>query len=159
MARGLAAELPEILDVVERHGRRRKNFASGSDFMDARQIQQGIEQHRGVSIGEHEAVAVRPERIFRIVAQKLLPQRIGDRSQTHGRSGMARIRLLHRVYRKSANRVDTQLIEFATGGDRLVTHGHQFSPGKPALLPYACSLDEVSADMVTPAPTGPKFTS
>jgi hypothetical protein len=45
---------------------------------------------------------------------------------------MARIRLLHRVYRKSANRVDTQLIELAAGGDRLVTDGHHFSPCKLA---------------------------
>src|ERR1700674_3312811 len=135
MPRRLAADLPEILDLIERQGRRWKNFALRTYFSHARQMQQGIEQHGSVPIGKHEAVAVGPDWIFRVITQKLLPQTVGDRSESHRRTGMARVRLLHRVHRKSANRVDTQLIELCTGGDRLATQSHKFSPRKSASAP------------------------
>ena len=134
MARRFAADLPEILDLIERQRRSRKNFAVGTYFAHARQMQQGIQQHGGVPVGEHEAVAVRPDRIFRVIAQKLLPQTVGYRSQRHRRPGMPRVRLLHRVHRKRANGVDTQLVELCTGGDRLITDSHQFSPRKSACV-------------------------
>src|SRR5882762_2927176 len=111
-------------------------------------MQQGIEQHGSVSIGKHEAVAVRPDRIFRVIAQKLLPQTVGDRSESHRRTGMARVRLLYRVHRKSANRIDTQLIELCTGGDRLVTDSHQFSPRKISWRCRTHKLDEISAQWI-----------
>jgi hypothetical protein len=61
---------------------------------------------------------------------------------------MARVRLLYRVHRKSANRVDTQLIELRTGGDRLVTDSHQFSPRKSASAAVLTKLDEISAKWI-----------
>src|SRR5208337_1902403 len=145
MPRRFAAELPEIFDVVERHRRRRKNFALGTDFAHARQMQQGIQQHGGVPIGEHEAVAIRPSWILRVIAQKLLPQTVGDGSQRHRRSGMTGVRLLYRVHRKRANRVDTQPVEFCTGGDSLVTDSHQCPPRKSACVAVLTKLDEISA--------------
>src|SRR6202158_5162105 len=147
MPRRLAANLSEILDLVERDGGRRKNFALPTYFSHARQMQQGIQQHGGVPIGEHEAVAVWPDRIFRVIAQKLLPQTIGDRSQRHRRPGMARVRLLYRVHRKRANRIDTHLIELCTGGDRLVTDSHQLSPRKSAGAALT-KLDEIKAQWI-----------
>src|SRR5271165_1001937 len=121
-----AAELAEILDLVERQGGSRKHLAVSCYFSYARQMQQGVQQHRGVPVGEDETVAIRPDGIFGVIAKELLPEAISDRSQRHGRSGMARVRLLHRVHRKGANRVDTELIELRTGGgDRLVTDCHQ----------------------------------
>src|SRR6202521_2131477 len=132
MPRGLAADLPEILDLIERQGKSRKNFALRTYFAYSHQLQQGIQQNGGVPIGEHETVAVRPDRIFWVIAQKLLPQTVRDRSEIHRRPGVTRVRLLHRVHRKSTNRVDTQLIELCTSGDRLVTDSHQLSPRKSA---------------------------
>ena len=125
MAGSLAAELAEILDLIQRHCRLAEDFALGTDCLDAGQMKQGIEQHGSVSVGEHETVAVWPDRVFRVVAQKLLPQTVGDRGQRHRCARMAGIRLLHGVHRKSADGVDTQLIELRTGGgDRLVTDCH-----------------------------------
>ena len=50
MARGLGAELAEILDFVHRQGI-------------TRQMQQRVQQHRGMAVRQHEAVAVPPGRI------------------------------------------------------------------------------------------------
>src|SRR5271155_1159509 len=106
-----------------------------------------VQQHGRVSIRQHETVAVRPDGVFRVIAEKLLPQTVGDWSQSHRRSGMAGVCLLHRIHRKSANRVDTQLIELCTGGgDRLVTDGHQSLLAKRAAeTALILKLDDIDA--------------
>ena len=45
-----------------------------------------------MSVGQHEAVAVRPNRIVRIEAQKALPQRVNNRRQGHRCARVAGIR-------------------------------------------------------------------
>src|SRR6201987_472428 len=65
--------------------------------------------------GEHKAIAIRPDRIFRIEAQKLLPQAVNHGSHSHGGAGMPRIRLLHRIHGQGANRVNAQLIPLFAG--------------------------------------------
>ena len=81
------------------------------DGLDARQVQQRIEQHRRMADREHEAIAVWPDGIVRIEPQMPLPQRVGDRRQGHGRAGVARVGLLDRVHRQRADGVDTESVE------------------------------------------------
>ena len=64
----------------------------GVDRLHAGEMQHRIEQHRGVAVGQHEAVAIGPDRIVRIEAQEMLPQRVNHRRQGHRRAGMAGIR-------------------------------------------------------------------
>src|SRR5208283_734267 len=128
MAGSLAVELAEILDVVERNGGRGEDFARGTYFAHARQMEKRIKKHGRVAIREHKAVAVRPMRILRVVAQKLLPEAVGDRSESHGSSRMAGVRFLHGIHGERANCVDTQLIELFSGDYRLVTDRHPRAP-------------------------------
>ncbi len=107
-----AGELAELLDVVERDGVRPLVLVLEVRG-DLRQVQQRIEQHRRVADRQHEAVAVGPVRVRRIVAQQLLPQRVADRRHAHRRAGMAGLRLLHGIHRQGADRVDGDLVDVA----------------------------------------------
>ncbi|MDQ0687590.1 hypothetical protein QFZ56_006553 [Streptomyces achromogenes] len=75
----------------------------------------GVEGQRGVSRGQHEAVAPGPLRIGRIVPHHLLKDRVGDRGQTHGRSGMPVAHLLHGVGRQQSGGVDRTPVGFGPG--------------------------------------------
>src|SRR5208337_975698 len=57
MPGGLAAELTETLEIIERE-------------VIAGQIERAVEQHRAVSGGEYEAVAAVPARILRVMAHE-----------------------------------------------------------------------------------------
>ena len=69
----------------------------------AGQVQQRIEQHRTVAVGQHEAVAVDPGRIGRVVAQVLHPERLGDLGHAHGRARVSAIGLLHGIDREDSD--------------------------------------------------------
>ena len=71
----------------------------------AGEVQQRVEQHRAVAVGEHEAVAVGPFRIGGIVAQMAGPQRQRDLGHAHGHARMAGVRRLHRVHGQRAHGV------------------------------------------------------
>ena len=86
-----------------------------ADRLHAGEVQHRIEQHRSVPGREHEAVAVRPDRVFRIEAKELLPERVGDRRHRHRRAGVPGIGGLHRVHRERADRVDAELVDIAHG--------------------------------------------
>ena len=83
-------------------------------------MQHRVEQHRGVPVGQHEAIAVRPDRILGIEAQKVLPQRVSHRRHRHRRAGMARIGLLHRIHRE----VRMVLMQSSSIEDAVVMVGH-----------------------------------
>ena len=104
MAGTFAVELTELLDVVEAQCRAVLGLHAGK-------MDQGIEQHRGMPVRQHEAVAVGPGRLLRVEAQELLPQGVGHRRQGHRRAGMARIGLLHRIHGQGADGVDAKLVE------------------------------------------------
>ena len=74
-------------------------------------MQQRVLQHRAVAVREHEAVAIRPVRIGRIVAQMPRPQRDGDFGHAHRHAGMAALRGFDGVHRQRADRVG----EFGVG--------------------------------------------
>ena len=113
MARRAAAELAEFADLVQRHGQFVGHFA----VLDLLARRPGAAWHRAASRhGRKRARSGRGPgqmRIGRIVAQHLVPQRIGDRRQRHGRAGMAALGRFDRIHGQRADRVDRKLIEMS----------------------------------------------
>ncbi|MGY4305896.1 hypothetical protein ACVIJ6_003139 [Bradyrhizobium sp. USDA 4369] len=93
MAGGQRIDLAEALDLVERH------------LLVAGEIQQRIQQHRAVTGGQHEAVAVRPGGRCSIIFQHAGEQHGGDVGGAHRQAGMARFRLLDGIHRERADGV------------------------------------------------------
>ncbi len=143
MAGAPAAELPEILDVRERDSQRTQNLAVLSHIFDAGEVQHGIQKHGRMSGGENKTIAVRPVRVARVVAQKLLPENVGERRHRHRRAGMPGDGGLHSVHRKRANRVDAQHFHRAGGilnGSAGIGHAHDYS--FVAVRPIMCERRE-----------------
>ncbi len=115
VAGALRAELAEVLEVVEGHRRLAEPLVLAVDRLHAGEVQERVEQRRGVAGRQHEAVAVRPDRVSRVEAQELLPERIGDRCHRHRRARMAGVRLLHGIHRERANGVDGQAVDVGNG--------------------------------------------
>jgi len=115
VARRLAVQLAEVLQIVD------GQIVAG-------EVQQGVDQHRAVAVGEHETVAVGPVRVGRVVAQVVVPQHLGDLGHAHGRAGMAGIGLLHGVHGQGADGagqlVEHGFLEVAESGS-----GHPYSLG------------------------------
>ena len=88
-----APPLPKRLQVVEGQ-------------VVAGQIQEAVEQHAAVTGGEHEAIAVRPMGIARVVSQMALPERVRHRRRAERQPGMARVRLLDGIDRECADAID-----------------------------------------------------
>ncbi len=88
----LRVQLPEALQLLEGQ-------------VVAAQMQERVQQHRAVPVREHEAVAVVPARIRRVMAQMAAPQRDGDLRHAHGHSRVARVGGLHRVHGEYADGV------------------------------------------------------
>src|SRR6266566_2008420 len=105
-----AVELAKILDVVEAD-RRIVGDAVAYDAAYPCQMKQAVKQHGGVACRQDKAVAVRPQRVGRVVTKELLPQRVSDRSQGHRRTGVARLRFFYRIDSQRADRVDTLFVE------------------------------------------------
>jgi hypothetical protein len=93
VARGQRAPLPEVLDLLHRHG------------LEAGQVQQGIEQHRAVAGRQHEAVAVGPVGLGGVELQELAPQHRGDVGHAHRHALVAGLGLVDGVHGKDADRV------------------------------------------------------
>jgi hypothetical protein len=87
------APLAKLLQVVQR------DVVAG-------EVERRVLEHAGVAGGEDEAVASGPGRIGRVVTHHVAVEQIGDRRERHRRAGMPGVRLLHRVHRERANRVD-----------------------------------------------------
>ena len=125
MAGSVATELAELLEVVERDRGLRQDFGLVGGGFDSGQIEHRVQQHGRVAVRKNEAVAIGPDGVGGIVAQKLLPQNIGDRGQAHGRAGMAGVGLLHAVNGQSADGVDAQAVELFSGQYRLIAYRHE----------------------------------
>ena len=113
MAGAFAAELPKPLDIVERDRGLAETLVFGIDGFHAAEMQHRVEQHRGMAIGKNEAIAIWPDRIVRIEAQKVLPDGVDHRRQCHRRAGVAGIGLLHGVHRQRANCIYALLVNCA----------------------------------------------
>ena len=92
VTRRLAVQLTEFFDLVHRQ-------------VVTCQVQQGIDQHGAVSVGQHKAVTVWPQRVGRVVAQVAVPQNLGHLSHAHGRTWVAGFSGLHGVHGQEADRV------------------------------------------------------
>ncbi len=90
MARGLAVQLAEVLQVVDGQ-------------VVAGQVQQRVDQHRAVAVGQHEAVAIGPQRVGRAVFQMVAPEHFGDVRHAHGGTGMAAVGFLHGIHAEGAD--------------------------------------------------------
>jgi len=99
MAGCLRMQLAEILQVVDRE-------------IVAGQVQEGVDQHRAVAIGHHEAVAVGPVRVCRVVAQVATPEYLGDFGHAHRGAGVAGIGLLYCIHRQCADGAGNGIEDF-----------------------------------------------
>jgi hypothetical protein len=73
-------------------------------------MKQRIKERTSVSGRENEAIPVRPQGIARIEFEQAIPERVCHGRLTQGQPKMARVCLLHHVYREEAEGVDAQLI-------------------------------------------------
>ncbi len=96
MAGGGGAPLAEVLDVFHRYR------------LEAGEVKQRVEQHRTVTGGEHETVAVGPVRLLRVVLQELGPQHGGDVGHAHRHALVAGLRVVNCLHRQDADRVGHQ---------------------------------------------------
>ncbi len=103
MAGRLRAQLPEAAQLVHRQ-------------VVAGQMQQRVQQHRAVAVGDDEAVAIRPPRIGGIVAQVPVPQGDRDFGHAHRHARVAALRGFDRIHRQGADGVGEQGIGDGGGG-------------------------------------------
>ena len=100
------ADLPEALDLIDRHR------------LVAEQMKERIKQHRAVTGREHEAVAIGPGRIGRIEFQEAREQHGGDVGGAHRQARVTGLRLLDGVHRQRANRIRHAVVLGAGGRTR-----------------------------------------
>jgi hypothetical protein len=99
MPRRLAAQLPKPANIVERDRGLADGFVFGIHGLRASEKEHRPQQHRRVTVGQYEAVAIGPDRILRIEPHHAIPQRVHERGQRHRRAGMAGVGGLHRIDR------------------------------------------------------------
>jgi hypothetical protein len=90
---GFAVDLAEPLQLVQGH------------ILEAGQIEQAVEQHRGVAVRQYKTVAVEPMRIRRIELHEIPKENGRDVGHAHGRAGMAALGLLHGIHGKKPDAV------------------------------------------------------
>ena len=71
----------------------------------AREVQQGVEQHGRMPVGEYKAVAVEPQGIGRIMPETVPPEGFGHIGHAEGRTGVAGAGFLNSVHGKGADGV------------------------------------------------------
>ena len=77
MPGGLRMQLAEVFDVVDRHR------VPG-------QMQHRVQEHRRMTVRQHETVAIEPRGIVRVVLEHLAPEHFTDVGETHRRTGVTR---------------------------------------------------------------------
>ena len=105
VAGGLGAELTEGLEVVD-----------GQAV--AEQVQKGVQQHRAVAGGKHEAVAVDELGISGVVGHLAAPHGVGHGGRAHRHAGVAGLGLLYGLGAENADGVDDHL--FLVHGEHLL---------------------------------------
>jgi hypothetical protein len=111
VSRRARAQLAELFDLVQADRRLVEHVVVGVDLANPGQVEDRVDQHRGMPGREHEAVAVGPGGVCGVVAEVVLPELVGDRRQRHRRPGVAGARLLHRVDREGADGVYGELVD------------------------------------------------
>ncbi len=95
--------LAEVLDLVERQ-------------VVAREVQDGVQEHRSVAGAEHEAVAIGPRRVRRVVGHDATEEEVRRRRHGHRQAGVPGVGLLDRIHRQRADRVDAELVGLGSHG-------------------------------------------
>ncbi len=90
VTRGLAVQLAEILQVIDGQ-------------VVAGQVQQRIDQHRTMAVGQHEPVTVCPLRVGRTVLQMVAPEHFGDVRHAHRGTRVAAVGFLHGIHAEGAD--------------------------------------------------------
>jgi hypothetical protein len=90
----------------------------------AGQVQQRVEQHRGVPGGQHEPVPIRPFGMRRRVAEEARPEHVRHRCRAHRGAWVPGICLLDGVHREGSDRVDREAVEVGRHGS-----GHRSGSG------------------------------
>ena len=104
---GFAVQLAEVFQLAHRQ------VVTG-------EVQQRINQHGAVAVGQHEAVTIGPVRVCRVVFQVLAPQGDSDVCHAHRCARVARVSKLYRVHCQCANRTGHLLV---VGHGRLHVRG------------------------------------
>ena len=81
----------------------------------ATEVQQSVQQHGAVPVGQHKAVAVGPLRLLGVMAQVLLPQHGGNFCHPHRRARVPRIGLLDGVHGQGPNGVGQSRMKSGAG--------------------------------------------
>src|SRR5574340_1345838 len=109
-------------------------------------MQQCIDQHRAVAVGQDETVAVRPFGVGGVMAQMTVPQYIGDLRHAHRRARVAGIRLLHGIHCQHPYRAGN-VVELRWGD--VACRGHFLSSPE---YPVGWSCKSVRVDNYTATP-------
>ena len=68
-----------------------------------------------MTIGQHEAVAIGPDRVQRVELHIAVPDRVDQGGEGHGSSGMPGFGLLNSIDREGPDRIYGQLDHIGTG--------------------------------------------
>ncbi len=85
-------QLTEVLQIVDRQ-------------IVAAQVQQGVDQHGAVAVGQDKTVAIGPLRVVRVVLEVVVPQYFGDIGHAHRGARMTGFGFLYGVHAQCADGV------------------------------------------------------
>src|SRR2546426_9988177 len=74
VTRTFTVELAKAFDIVELHRKFTESLILRVDGLHPSEMQHRIQQHRGVTDRQNEAVTIGPDRIIRVKTEKPLPQ-------------------------------------------------------------------------------------
>ncbi|VGQ05312.1 hypothetical protein SB6094_03719 [Klebsiella quasivariicola] len=92
VTRGFGVQLAEV-------------FQLGYRQIVASEVQQAVNQHRTMAIGQDKTVPVSPRRIVRVMVQEITPQHFGNVSHTHRGTRVAGFGFLYSVHAQGAQRI------------------------------------------------------
>jgi hypothetical protein len=98
MAGGSATPLAEPLELLQGQ-------------VEARDMEQGIQERTSMSGREDEAVPVGPEGIMRVELERTIPERVGHGRRAQGQAGVPGLGLLHGVHGQEAQGVDAEFVQ------------------------------------------------
>ena len=115
MPRAFAVDLTESFDVVERDRWLAETLVFGIDRLHAAEMQHRIEQHRGMPLDSTKRSRFGQIGSSGSKRRKCCQTTYDHRRQSHRRTGVAGIGLLHGIHRQRANRVNAELIDAVPG--------------------------------------------
>ena len=92
MTRGFGMQLTEVLQIVD------GQVVTG-------QVQQRVDQHGAMTVGQDEPVAIDPLRVAGVVVHVVVPQHFGNVGHAHGRTGVTGFGFLYGVHAQCTYRI------------------------------------------------------